>query len=82
MLGVPLTQPVPLDATLSLSSSTAATPGIAVCLARRCQGCQQCQTGQWNNQHRRFRDVLAQLDELRAAAAEVESQLHETADAR
>eukprot|EP00961_Rhodomonas_salina_P139161 1872723-Rhodomonas_salina.1 len=70
MFGLPLTQPVPLDATLRLSSSAEATPGIEACLARRCQGCQQCQTRQWNDQHRKFRDLLAQLDGLRAAAAE------------
>ena len=82
MFGLPFAQPVPLDSALRLSSSTATTPDLAACLSRRCQGCQRCQTAAWNDQHRRFRDLLAQLDGLRAAAAEVERQLHATADAR
>ena len=82
MFGLPFTQPVPVDSELRLSSSTVATPALTACLTRRCRGCQRCQTALWNDQHRRFRDLLAELDALRAAAAEVERQLHATADAR
>eukprot|EP00961_Rhodomonas_salina_P280051 3783302-Rhodomonas_salina.2 len=81
MFSLSFTQPVPLDSELHLSSSTVATPELAACLTRQCRGCQRCQTALWNNQHCSFRDLLAQLDELRAAAAEVELQLQSTADA-
>eukprot|EP00961_Rhodomonas_salina_P289611 3913369-Rhodomonas_salina.1 len=79
---VPFAQSVPLNEALHLSASTASTPELEACLARHCRGCVLCQNAQWNKQHRQFKDLLAQLAALREAAADVERQLHETADAR
>eukprot|EP00961_Rhodomonas_salina_P098346 1323589-Rhodomonas_salina.1 len=52
------------------------TPELEVCLARHSSCCSQCQNVQWNQQHRQFKDLLAQLAALREEAADVERQLH------